>query len=432
MKQSAISVIIPTLNEADNIPLLFERLHTTLQKASIPFEILVVDDHSTDATVALTRAADPKFNARAILKQGKPGKAFSLLEGFAAAQHDVICMIDADLQYPPEAIAQMYHKMQFCDADVVITNRIDNKTGLLRKLSTGAFHLVFTKMLFGIDYDTQSGLKLFKKRVLDTMTIAPSAWTFDLEFIIRALENDNIILSEDIAFAERNAGVAKLNLFTAAFEGAWQSLKLYRTTSVKRVKSRYEYLKPLQQSFNWMLAITIGALVAFGGMTQTADAASLQPIKSATDAIPQLLDPITLPAPTPSEPATNSSPTPAPESTSSTGSTTPPSSATPSSTTTKSAGTTTPKSSATPNLSVSTTPTRSSITQPGSLTTQDGKQAPYYPQSKLSSSKTANLHNLALLTLKIGGASFVFGLVLLSVRNLARRMQQRQQSSVNA
>ncbi len=83
--------------------------------------------------------------------------------GFDIAKHDIICMIDADLQYPPEAILPMYHLLTTNDVDVVLAEREDHETSALRRLSSRVFNFAFTRLLFGFDYDSQSGLKLFKK-----------------------------------------------------------------------------------------------------------------------------------------------------------------------------------------------------------------------------------------------------------------------------
>ena len=85
------SVIIPALNEAENIAQLLLRLHQTMTSAAIPYEAIVVDDRSSDATAAVVEATARDYNlpVRALTKQGPPGKSYALLEGFAAAQFDV-------------------------------------------------------------------------------------------------------------------------------------------------------------------------------------------------------------------------------------------------------------------------------------------------------------------------------------------------------
>jgi glycosyltransferase involved in cell wall biosynthesis len=262
-----VSVVVPTLNEVNNLPLLFKRIKSTLNSAQIPYEIIVVDDHSNDGTQNFVIRNANKYNAILMIKEGLPGKAFSLLEGFNVAKNEIICMIDADLQYPPEAIKLMYHKLQYLEADIVLTNRLENHTSWFRKLTTFTFNFVFTKLLFGIGYDTQSGLKMFRKEVLNSIQLSPSPWTFDLEFIVRALENNYVITSQDIVFSERYSGAPKINIFKATLEIAGGSLRLWREISPRHIRMRYKYLENMHSK---MLGIFIGlfGLVIMLGVSQ--------------------------------------------------------------------------------------------------------------------------------------------------------------------
>src|ERR1700722_16975101 len=103
----SISIIIPTLNESGNIGRLIERIDTVLSYQHISYEIIVVDDHSTDTTRAVVKRLSGRFPVILKTKQGNPGKAQSLIEGFTYAKYDIVCMIDADLQYDPEVIPSM-------------------------------------------------------------------------------------------------------------------------------------------------------------------------------------------------------------------------------------------------------------------------------------------------------------------------------------
>jgi glycosyltransferase involved in cell wall biosynthesis len=172
-------------------------------------------------------------------KQGKRGKAFSIIEGVAYSKFDTICMIDADLQYAPEYIAPMYTLMNTSGKDIVITKRTINETSILRKTLSSGFNLVFTRLMFGINYDTQSGLKLFKAKVFEKVEINPSPWGFDLEFIVTSLMSGFTVTSMDINFSERTNGDAKVNVFKTSLELAKESIKLRSKISKKSLKTFY-------------------------------------------------------------------------------------------------------------------------------------------------------------------------------------------------
>jgi glycosyltransferase involved in cell wall biosynthesis len=160
------SVIIPALNEAENIAALLLRLDQAMKLAAIPYEAIVVDDRSTDDTamVAEATAQEHALPVRVLTKQGPPGKSIALMEGFATAQYDALAMIDGDLQYPPEALVAMNHQLE--KADLIVADRrasysnADQARGRLSHIFT-----LFVTMLFSIDTDMQSGMKMFQRKV---------------------------------------------------------------------------------------------------------------------------------------------------------------------------------------------------------------------------------------------------------------------------
>lgn len=281
-----LSIVVPALNEAENLPLLIQRMAQPLVQEGIEHEILIIDDHSTDNSAAVVKRLARTYNVRLVMKEGQRGKAYSLLEGFDKVKYNLICMIDADLQYPPEAIVPMYRKLLSHNADVVITNRVEHQTSALRKLSTKVFHFFMTRLLFGIDYDTQSGLKLFRRHVLNGMDLKPSAWSFDLEFLIRSLENNRTILSFAIPFGERYSGEAKINPFTAAYAMTKSSIKLRLNSSTRKVRQGYQASMKLSQrpapmSMLFVAGLLASTVLVAGASTQSALAASvIEPVRN--------------------------------------------------------------------------------------------------------------------------------------------------------
>ena len=173
-----VSVVVPVYNELANLPELLQRLHASLQTIGSSYELLFIDDHSTDGSFEYLRKASlsAPFQLRVFSKVGKQGKAFSLLEGFREAAGDRIVMIDADLQYPPEAIPAMLEKLN--NADVVIANRREQKTSRIRHGLSRTYRGIVGGIL-GLPVDVQSGLKAFKKEILGQIRLSPTAWGFD-------------------------------------------------------------------------------------------------------------------------------------------------------------------------------------------------------------------------------------------------------------
>ena len=127
-----ISIIIPTYNEEKNIQKLISRIRSAFLSSGVNYEIIFIDDDSTDGTAEEINKYSDKAPIKVYTRYlkhgfGKRGKADSLLVGFDLAKYDSICMIDADLQYPPEAILPMYKKLDEADIVVADLNKQENK-----------------------------------------------------------------------------------------------------------------------------------------------------------------------------------------------------------------------------------------------------------------------------------------------------------------
>jgi cellulose synthase/poly-beta-1,6-N-acetylglucosamine synthase-like glycosyltransferase len=220
-----LSIVMPTWNEDGNIQLLIERIDKTLKSKQIIYEIIVVDDNSTDKTQKIVNSLQTMYPVSLHIKKGEKSKAQSLLDGFTYAKYDLICMIDADLQYPPEAIPEMIKKIGE-NKDIIIANRLERHVSFRRKAISSIFRRFFGKFLHGFTCDVQSGLKIFRKEIVERIQLHPSQWTFDLEFLVKARNAGYKIDTIDIVFQKRHSGKSKKSLVTASFEMGIAAFKL--------------------------------------------------------------------------------------------------------------------------------------------------------------------------------------------------------------
>ncbi len=221
----AVSLVVPTYNEEESITPLLLRINTVFGELGVEYEVILVDDHSTDDTVRRARkiAMVQRLPVRIFPKHGHRGKSYSLIEGFAQARFPILGMIDADLQYPPEAFLQMYNELY--DAPIVIADRrgsYEELVPLRGRLST-MFNAQVLGRFFHIDADVQSGMKLFYQSIYMSFGLTPTAWSFDLDFLAQAQAANYAIKNVAITFAPREAGISKvqplrvgLQLFFAA------------------------------------------------------------------------------------------------------------------------------------------------------------------------------------------------------------------------
>lgn len=233
-----LDIIIPVKNEEGNIVALVERTAKVMGEAKIPYKMIFIDDHSTDKTVEVLGSLKDSYPVKVFEKKGKVGKAFSIMEGVKYSDSEFVVMLDADLQYPPEAIPAMYEKA--AEFGVVVGNRKSYKASFLRRFVSKAFNFGFGKILHGFKVDVQSGLKLFRREILDFVEekdITP--WTLDLSLLNTARNLGFKIGSIDITFDKRTGGHSKVNLIRTSAEIGKNALKL-------KFKNRKTYLlKPV-------------------------------------------------------------------------------------------------------------------------------------------------------------------------------------------
>lgn len=216
---SGVSVIIPVRNEGETIRPLLLRLHNAMTSFGIPYEALVIDDHSTDDTVkAATNAIEEQcLPARVLTKMGKPGKSFSLMEGFDEARYSALAMIDGDLELPPEALPEMVRKLALYD--VVIGRRLNySRNNSFRAQLSAAFNKVVMRLFLGINFEVQTGIKVFWKYVYESMELNPGQWGFDMEFVAKALSDGFRIGEHEVPFEKRQTGGTKVNPVVVAVE----------------------------------------------------------------------------------------------------------------------------------------------------------------------------------------------------------------------
>jgi cellulose synthase/poly-beta-1,6-N-acetylglucosamine synthase-like glycosyltransferase/glycosyltransferase involved in cell wall biosynthesis len=225
-----IDIVVPVLNEDQNVETLIYRINKSFNDDPLKYRIIFVDDHSTDNTKRNILKLSKKYPIVYKLKKGKTGKAFSILEGASYVSSEYFVMIDADLQYPPEAIPDMY-KMAFENKlGVVVGNRIYENVGKVRSLVSKAGRFIVGKLITGLSRDTQSGLKIIKRDIVDFIDLRHVyPWSIDVPILHTSKELGYEIGSIDIPFRLREDGKSKVNLIKATVQilGGAIKQKLY-------------------------------------------------------------------------------------------------------------------------------------------------------------------------------------------------------------
>jgi len=192
-RHATLSVVVPAFNEASRIRRNLEESIEVLRNIGVPFEIIAVDDGSSDETkleIELTAADHPEVLC--ISNGGNGGKGNALKAGCRSAVGDLVVLMDADLEIHPRQLLKFMEEMERTGADVIIGSKRhpDSKVDypMKRKFLSWGYNL-FVRSLFDLKLtDTQPGFKLFRREVLDKELpkLVVKKWAFDLELLVNA------------------------------------------------------------------------------------------------------------------------------------------------------------------------------------------------------------------------------------------------------
>lgn len=183
-----ISIIIPVFNERKTLQQVIEKVHSV--NLNIQKEIIVVDDASTDGTRELLEQALKEKVDKVAYHPRNQGKGAALRTGFKHATGDFVIVQDADLEYDPNEYAFLLQPILDGKADVVYGSRFTGHRphrvlffwhSVANKLIT-----TFSNMITNLNLtDVETGFKVFKKAVLDKITLEEDRFGFEIEITIK-------------------------------------------------------------------------------------------------------------------------------------------------------------------------------------------------------------------------------------------------------
>jgi glycosyltransferase involved in cell wall biosynthesis len=251
-----VSVVIPCLNEADNIQECVGQARRALEASQTPGEVIVVDNASTDGSGDLASAA----GARVVLEPER-GYGSAYLAGFANARGQYVVMADADLTYDFGEIPRFVSELED-GADMVIGNRMKNiHPGAMpwhhryigNPLLSGLLNLLFRT---GVD-DAHCGMRAFRRSVLPQLDLRTTGMEFASEMVIRAAKEKLVIRQFPIEYHPRG-GESKLS----SFRDGWRHLRFLLVHSPNHL---FIFPGALMAALGWIveLIVVIG-LPVFG------------------------------------------------------------------------------------------------------------------------------------------------------------------------
>jgi glycosyltransferase involved in cell wall biosynthesis len=168
-----ISVVVPLLNEAESLPELYSWIESVMKKKSFSFEVIFIDDGSTDDSWKIIETLSAQHNeVKAIKFMRNYGKSAALYCGFEKAMGDVVITMDADLQDSPEEIPEMYTMIYEEGYDIVSGWKKNRHDPVITKNLPSKLYNWTVRRISGIKlHDMNCGLKAYKNRVIKSIEV---------------------------------------------------------------------------------------------------------------------------------------------------------------------------------------------------------------------------------------------------------------------
>ncbi len=217
---NSISVFFPCYNEQDNITRVVEQALTVLEKLDVDFEVIIVDDGSSDGTGQIADScAARNGRVKAVHHRANLGYGAALQSGFKAATKELVFYTDGDGQFDINEMPPLLPLME--RYDIVSCYRLNRQDNLIRKIN-GWCWTKLVCLLFGMKIrDIDCAFKLYKRQIFDNIKVLSAGALVDTEILARAVRKGYCVTQKGVHHYPRTAGAqtgANLRVILRAFK----------------------------------------------------------------------------------------------------------------------------------------------------------------------------------------------------------------------
>ena len=224
-----LSLVVPCYNEQENIPTLLQRVGAALARTGRPFEVIIIDDGSTDDTPRLLREGMATYPWLRVIRMARNGGQSAAFEaGFAAARGELIATIDADLQNDPEEIVRLLPLLN--GVDMITGWRKDRQDTGFRRWQSRTANRIRNWITQESVNDSASSLKIYKAHAVKGLKLFRGGHRY-LPTLVKM--RGYAVREEPVKHSPRFAGTAKYGFRNRAFVG------LIDLLGVRWMKKRY-------------------------------------------------------------------------------------------------------------------------------------------------------------------------------------------------
>jgi glycosyltransferase involved in cell wall biosynthesis len=201
-----VSVLVPAKDEAENLPLFMEQAAAAFANSMVSYEVVVIDDGSSDDTPRVLEALQKKYSFLRVARHRRQrGIADALRTGYLAARGRVLVFYPADLQYKPEDIPRLVAPILAGESDMVT----GYKQGVYEKAFVSKIYNGLSRSLFEIPVRDLNSVKAYRREIMEWLPVRPDWHRY---MIVIAAEHGFTVTEIPVPLYPRNAGVSKFGI----------------------------------------------------------------------------------------------------------------------------------------------------------------------------------------------------------------------------
>jgi len=206
-KLSSVSFFCPAYHDEKNLPVLIPKVHNLLSRIAEKFEIIIVEDGSPDKTGEVADDLAQRFsNTRAVHHEKNRGYGGALKTGFTESKYDYVMYTDGDHQYDVYEFEPYFYLLENAD---IISGYVKKKAvSNSRKFQSFFFNFLIGVMFFTRVNDINCSMKIYKRKVLDSIVIKSDSAFIDAEMILRSKKKGFKVRHFPVTHYEREEGLA--------------------------------------------------------------------------------------------------------------------------------------------------------------------------------------------------------------------------------
>lgn len=204
---SSVSFFCPAYHDERNLPVLIPKVHRFLSSIADAFEIVIVEDGSPDKTGAVADDLATRYsNVRVIHHEKNMGYGATLRDGFRACRYDYVMYTDGDNQYDVEEFGPYLRLLK--DADVISGYVTAKAVSPRRRIQSAVYNFLVRALFFVNLRDVNCSMKVYSRKVLDSIDIKSASAFIDAEMLVRAKRGGFRIAQFPVTHYERSSGLA--------------------------------------------------------------------------------------------------------------------------------------------------------------------------------------------------------------------------------